>query len=112
MYYPATYPRRQPGLPNVSQQVRQWLRTLLPPPMQPVQLQPGDTYVLDAGHYHLRVQAGSVWVPEVSAAMIKYAKSRNEKSSKSRMKSTFCIMVAGGIKYDSQGGIYEDFDVT
>lgn len=65
MYYPATYPRRQPGLPNVSQQVRQWLRTLLPPPTQPVQLQPGDAYVLDAGHYHLCVQAGSVWVPEV-----------------------------------------------
>ena len=41
------------------------MSALLPPPAQQVQLQPGDAYYLEAGNYHLRVQAGNVWVPEV-----------------------------------------------
>jgi hypothetical protein len=51
MYYTTTYPRRQEGLSHLSQQVRQWLRSLLPAPAQSVQIPAGDAYFLNAGSY-------------------------------------------------------------
>jgi hypothetical protein len=53
-----------------------------------------------------------VGVRRMSAAMLQYAKSQSEQSSESQMKGAFYIIMAGGIKYDSQGGIDEERGVT
>lgn len=65
MYSTTTYPHRQTWWPTLGQRMRQWLHTLTPAPAHQVSLPPGDVYFLNAGAYHLRVQAGCVWLPAV-----------------------------------------------
>ena len=49
---------------------------------------------------------------KVSAAVVKYCKSRNEKSSESRVKCTFEAASGGGTSDDQEGGLHEDASVA